>query len=112
MTPTERQGDSRARRGPLTDVIHGESETFWDAVPKVGRQQTLVAYSSWLAGEQDDEIPIVPDIPDPCLEAVPGAFHKLFDEANTIGAMRQLIRRCLKAFRSLGWGSASGQEEK
>jgi hypothetical protein len=113
MTPTERQGDSRARRGPLTDVIHGESETFWDAVPKVGKQQALVAYSNWLAGEQDDEIPIVPDIPDPCLEATPGAFHKqLFDEAKTIGAMRQRIRRYLKVFRSLGWGSASGQEEK
>jgi hypothetical protein len=112
MTPAERRGGSRARRDPLTDVIHGESETFWDAVPKVGKQKTLVTYTNWLAGEQDDEIPIVADMPDPRLEAVSGAFHKLFDEANTIGAMRQRIRRYLKAFRSLGWGSASGQEEK
>ena len=112
MTPTERQGDGRARQGPLTDVIHGESETFWDAVPKVGKQQTLVAYSNWLAGEQDDEIPIVPDIPDPCLEATPAGFHKPFDEAKTIGAMRQRIRRYLKVFRSLEWGSTSSQEEK
>jgi hypothetical protein len=112
MTPTERQGGSRTRRGPLTDIIHGESETFWDAVPKARKQQTLGTYSNWLAGEQDDEIPIVPDIPDPCLEAAPGAFHKPFDEAHTIGAIRQRMRRYLKAFRSLGWGSASGQEEK
>ena len=49
---------------------------------------------------------------DPCLEAAPGAFHKLFDEAKTIGAMRQRIRRYFKAFRFLGWGSASAQEEK
>ena len=112
MTPTERQGNSRARRGPLTDVIHGESETFWEAVPKLSKQQTLVAYTNWLAGEQDDDIPSVPDIPDPCLEAAPGAFHKLFDEAKTIGAMRQRIRRYFKAFRFLGWGSASAQEEK
>jgi len=27
------------------------------------------------------------------VEAVPGAFHKLFDKTNTIGAMRQRIRR-------------------
>jgi hypothetical protein len=112
MAPAERQGGSRAKRGPLTDVIHGESETFWDAVPKVGKQQTLFAHTNWLAGEQEDELPIVPDMPDPRLEAVPGAFHKLFDEANTIGAMRQRIRRYLRAFRSLGWRSASGQEEK
>jgi hypothetical protein len=92
MIPTERRGDSRARRGPLTDVIHGESETFWDAVPKqVGKQQTLVAYTNWLVGEQEDEIPIVPDIPNPSLEAVPGAFNKLFYMANTIGAMREQI---------------------
>ena len=109
---TSKWHDSRATRGSLTEVIHGESETFWEAVPKVGKQQTLVAYTNWLAGEQDDDMPIVPDIPDPCLEAAPGAFHKLFDEAKTIGAMRQRIRRYFKAFRFLGWGSASAQEEK
>jgi hypothetical protein len=103
MIPADRQGGNRARRGPRTDVIYGESETFWEAVPKVGKQQKLIAYTNWLAGEQEDQLPIVPeDIPDLRLEAVPGAFHKLFDRAVTIGAMRQRIWRYLKAFRFLG----------
>jgi hypothetical protein len=107
LTSAERQRRSRAKRRPLTNVIHAKFETFWDGVPKkVGKQQqTLFAYTNWLAGEQENEIPIVPDMPNPRLEAVPGAFHKLFDEANTIGAMRERIRGYFNNFRFLGWGS-------
>jgi hypothetical protein len=113
MIPADRQGGNRARRGPHTDVIYGESETFWEAVPKVGKQQKLIAYTNWLAGEQEDQLPIVPeDIPDPCLEAVPAAFHQLFEQGRYHRRNATTDVALFKGFPLSWMGSASGQEEK
>jgi hypothetical protein len=98
---TSKRHDSRARRGSLTEVIHGESETFpYASRKKLGEQPALFNRTNWVAGEQGEPLPIVPN---PSLKAVPLAVHKPLVEAENLDAMRRGIRGYVSEFDCLGW---------
>jgi hypothetical protein len=86
---SNRQCGSRARRGSLTDVIHGESERVSYAADrkKLGEQPALFDHANWIAGEHGEPFSIVPDTPDPSLKAVPVVTQPLV-EVETLDAMR------------------------
>jgi hypothetical protein len=107
---SKRQRDSRARRGCLIDVIHGESEPFpYASRKKPGEQPALFVHTNWVAGEHGDALPIVPDTSDTSLKALPLVVHKPLVVAGTLDVMRQRIR-CQRV--RLSWmGSASGAEQ-
>jgi hypothetical protein len=94
---SNRQCDSRARRGSLTEVIHGESEGVPHAAKKLGEQPALFDHANWIAGEHGEPFSIVPDTPNPSLEAMPAVTQSLV-EAETLDAMRQGIE-----FDGPGW---------
>jgi hypothetical protein len=100
---TSKRHDSRARRGSLAEVIHGESETFpYASQKKLGEQPALFDHTNWVAGEHGEPLPIVPDTSDPSLKAVPVAVHKPLVEAENLDAMRQGIRGYVSEFDCLG----------
>ena len=67
---TSKRHDSRATRGSLTEVIHGESETFPYASRKNLGEQPAFDHSNWVAGERGEPLLIVPHTSDPSLKAV------------------------------------------
>jgi hypothetical protein len=89
---SKRQHDSQGQRDSLTEVIHGEPETFPHAYRKKrGKQPAFFDPTNWVAGEHGEPLPTVPDTSDPSLKAVPIAAHKPLVEAQTLDAMRQGI---------------------
>src|SRR6516162_10140275 len=92
---TSKRHDSRATRGSLTKVIHGESETLPYASRKKRREQPTFDHTNWVAGERGEPLPIVPHTSDPSLKAV--AVQEPLVEAESLDAMRQGIRS------HLGW---------
>src|SRR6478672_72283 len=95
---TSKRHDSRARRGSLTEVIHGESET-----KKLGEQPALFDRTNWVAGEHGEPLPRVPNTSDPSLKAVSLAVHGPLVETESLDAMRQGIRGYLSELDCLGW---------
>jgi len=83
---TSKRHDSRATRGSLTKVIHGESETLPYASRKKRREQPTFDHTNWVYGELGEPLPIVPHTSDPSLKAV--AVHKPF-EAESLDVIRQ-----------------------
>jgi hypothetical protein len=101
---TSKRHDSRARRASLTEVIHGESETFpYASRKKLSEQPALFNRTNWVAGEHGEPLPIVPNTSDPSLKAVPVAVHKPLVEAESLDATRQGIRGYVSEFGCLGW---------
>ena len=98
---TSKRHDSRATRGSLTEVIHGESETFPYASRKNLGEQPAFDHSNWVAGERGEPLPIVPHTSDPSLKAV--AVHKPLVEAESLDVMRQGVRGYVSEFDCLGW---------
>ena len=98
---TSKRHDSRATRGSLTEVIHGESETFPYASRKKRGNEPAFDHANWAAGECGEPLPIVPHMSDPRLKAV--AVYMPLAEAESLDVMRQGIRGYFSEFDCLGW---------
>ena len=93
--------DSRARRGSLTEVIHGDSEALRYASRNKLGEQPAFDQTNWVDGERGEPLPIVPHTSDPSLKAV--AVHKPLVEVESLDVMRQGIGGYVSEFDCLGW---------
>ena len=98
---TSKRHDSRATRGSLTEVIHGDSETFVYASRNKLGEQPVFDHTNWVDGERGEPLPIVPHTSDPSLKAV--AVHKPLVEPESLDVMRQGIGGYVGEFDCLGW---------
>ena len=98
---TSKRHDSRATRGSLTEVIHGDSDTFLYASRNKLGEQPAFDHTNWVDGEPEEPLPIVPHTSDPSLKAV--AVHKPMVETENLDVMRQGIGGYVSEFDCLGW---------
>ena len=105
---TSKRHDSRARRGSLTEVIHGDSKALRYASRNKLGEQPAFDQTNWVDGERGEPLPIVPHTSDPSLKAV--AVHKPLVEVESLDVMRQGIGGVCQRVRLSRMGSALGVE--